>query len=88
MVKKITEISRNPKVEKNTLIGKISFTDGIFLIKCKTLNTKKKLNIFLERLSEWNIVKELHMTFIKLQRKKEIVNPLSVNHWDNTFYIY
>lgn len=49
MVKKIMEVSGKLKLEKSPLIGKISFTDGIFLIKVRALNIKKKINIFLER---------------------------------------
>lgn len=49
MVKEIIEISVKQNVEKNLLIGPISFSHRIFLIKCKALNTKKKLNIFPER---------------------------------------
>lgn len=46
---KIMEIPGKLKLEKSPLIGKISFTDGIFLIKGRALNTKKKLSIFFER---------------------------------------
>lgn len=49
MVSKTVEISGQQKVEKNSLLSKISFTDGLFLTKYKTLDTKKKISIFSER---------------------------------------
>lgn len=46
VVKKIVEISGKRLANNRQIIGKISSLIGIFLTKCKTLNTKKKLNIF------------------------------------------